>query len=499
MRMVPFLRRFRHHPGLGRLAGLAASPAAAGTARAGGSEAPDRVAHVVSRLTYGPGPGDLRRVAAMGTAAFIAEQLEPERLEEPAELGKALGALPTEAMDTVRLFREYAAESGEKADPEALRHVFDRAGAAALEAAQARLTRAILSRRQLLELMVAFWGEHFNLGDRKGLAKLWVGSFEREAIRPHAMGRFLDLLAATAMHPAMLIGRGNWKNVMHRQGAAAPKPEIDVTYASVLMHQQTLGPNGPQKAADVQALARVFTGWRVGAAQDGSQTGGFHFEQALHDPTDKVVLGRTIKGSGLAEGAEALRLLAEHPATASFVCRRLVQYFLCDEPPAALVTRLAATFTASQGDIRDVLRTLLTSETFFEAAYRGNRLKSPLRQVVSAVRATGAAPRHTAALAGALADLGQPLFQAGPPEGYPVVSAAWLKPEAVARRVTLAGDLVSGRLPVLPPKTPGLAVPALLDTLGPGISAGTRQAVAKADKAVPGSALLLASPDFMHY
>jgi len=281
------------------------------------AEESDKVLHVLNRLTYGPTPGDLERVTAMGTAAFIASQLEPERLDEPAALTEKLAGLPTESMDTVRLFREF----GPKADtdgppgPEAMRRVFDRAGAVALEAAKARLYRAILSRRQLYELMVAFWSDHFNLGAKKGLATLWVGAFEREAIRPHAMGRFLDLLSATAMHPAMLIAFGNWKNMSPRHGVSAPGEGLETSYAAVVLNNQTLGPGGPQKAGDVKALARIFTGWRVGAARDGAETGGFHFEPDLHDPTDKVFLGQPIKGSGVGEGAAALRILAGHKVT----------------------------------------------------------------------------------------------------------------------------------------------------------------------------------------
>jgi uncharacterized protein (DUF1800 family) len=499
---LPFFWPFGHHCLTAVLAALAVvlpfflpSPALS----AEGEEA-GKVVHVVSRLTYGPGPGDLDRVAKMGTAAFISSQLEPERIDEPPALAKALAELPSESMSTVRLFREYgpSAESDGPTDPEAMRRVFDRAGGAALEAARARLLRAILSRRQLFELMVAFWSEHFNLGEKKGLAHLWAGSFEREAIRPHALGRFLDLLAATSMHPAMLVARDNWKNVVRRQGASSPRPEIDATYAAILLNHQTLGPGGPQKPEDVQALARILTGWRVGATPDGADSGGFHFDQDLHDPTDKVFLGQTIKGSGVAEGAAALRLLVEHKATAVHIGRKLVQYFLCDEPPPALVAKLATTFTDTQGDIREVLRSLFTSPEFFDPKYRGNRLKSPLRQVVSLVRATGAEPRDTAALAGVLAGLGQPLYEAGTPEGYPAADSAWLKPESVARRVALVGDLVSGRLPVIPAATPVLALPALLETLGPGIGAATRQAAAKTSDGL-GPALLLASPDFMRY
>ncbi len=460
------------------------------------------VLHVVNRLTYGPAPGELARVAAMGAAAFVAEQLEPERLDEPPALAEALAALPTNAMDTVALFREYGPSkaSSPAAGPETMRRSFDRAGVAALEAAEARLLRAVMSRRQLHELMVAFWCDYFSLGAKKGLAHLWVGSFEREAIRPHALGTFLDLLTATAMHPAMLIARDNWKNVVHRQDGAPAKEEIDPTYAAILIAHQTLGPGGPQKPADTLALARILTGWRVGAARGASDTGGFNFDVDLHDPSDKVLLGRTIKGSGLAEGGEALRLLAEHPATAQHVCRRLVVYFLADEPPAPLVGRLAGVFSKTGGDIRETLRALFQSPEFADPKYRGTRLKSPLRQVVSAVRALGAAPRDATALAGVLAGLGQPLYEADGPEGYSVTAAAWLKPDGLVRRVGFAGDLAAGRIPGLGlGGKAGKATPATLaETLGPGLSDAVRQAAARAP-ADAATAVVLASPDFMRY
>lgn len=464
------------------------------------AEDPGKVLHVLNRLTYGPAPGDLERVAAMGTAAFVASQLEPERIDEPPVLAEKLAGLPTESMDTVRLFREFGPKAGTEGQPapEAMRRVFDRASAAALEAAGARLYRAILSRRQLYELMVAFWCDHFNLGAKKGLAYLWVGSFEREAIRPHAMGRFLDLLSATAMHPAMLIARDNWKNVSRRQGASSSREGLDATYAAIVLNHQTLGPGGPQKTGDVRALARILTGWRVGAARDGADTGGFHFDPDLHDPTDKVFLGQTVKGSGVAEVAAALRVLAGHKATADNISRKLVQYFLCDEPPPVLVNRLAETFLATGGDIREVLRALFSSPEFFDPKYVGNRFKRPLRQVVSTIRALGGEPRDTVALVGVLASLGQPLYEAAAIEGHPATAAAWLKPEGVVRRVALAGDIVSGRLSVLAPKTAGMSVQGLTGTLGTGLSASARQAAAKAPDGL-GPAVLLGSPDFMRY
>ncbi len=481
---------------------LAASPGGGQAARAGAAPAIDaRVVQAVSRLTYGPAPGDLARVAAMGVSAFIDEQLSPETLSEPPALAEALDALPTVSMSTVRLFREYgpaATEDGAAPGPDAMRQVFDRAEVVALEAARARLSRAILSPRQLQELMVAFWCEHFSLGAQKGLSHLWVGAFEREAVRPHAMGRFADLLMATATHPAMLIARGNWKNVVHRQGDGPAKDDLDPTYAAILLAHQTLGPHGPQTPDDATALARILTGWRVGAARGGADNGGFYFDVDLHDPSDKVLLGQSIRGTGLSEGAAALRLLAGHPATAKHISRKLAVYFLADNPPDALVDSLAEAFIRTEGDIRQVLRALFASPDFFEAAYRGNRFKSPLRQVVSAVRAAGGGARDTTALAGVLARLGQPFFAAEGPEGYPVSAKAWLLPEAVLARVVFAGDLSAGHIPGLGLRAGKMSREMLIETLGPALSEATRKAARKAPAHV-GAAVVLASPDAMRY
>ena len=467
-------------------------------ARAGDSRPDPKIVQAVNRLTYGPGPGTLKQVEDMGLDAFIESQLLPEKLAEPPKLEEALAALPSQQMDTVRLFREYGppAEAGREGGPEAMRRTFDRADVVALEAAKARLLRAIASPRQLSELMTAFWCEHFSLGAKKGLPHLWVGSFEREAIRPYAMGRFLDLLAATAMHPAMLIARENWKNVVHRDAGKAEREALEPTYAALLLAHHTLGPGGPQKPADTLALARILTGWRVGAARADSDTGGFYFDVELHDPSDKVLLGQTVKGTGLGEGAAALRILAEHPATARNLCRKLAVYFLTDDPPAPLVARMAETFGRTGGEIREVLRTLFTSEAFFDAKYRGGRIKSPLRQVVSAVRAMGLAPADTAALAGALAGLGQPLFAADGPEGYPMASALGQKPEALPRRVSFAGDLAAGRLAGLG-SAATVTVQTLAGALGPNLSPAVEQAAAKAGN--DGAGVILASPDFLRY
>jgi uncharacterized protein (DUF1800 family) len=284
--------------------------------------------------------------------------------------------------------------------------------------------------------------------------------------------------------------------VVHRQGAGPSKDAIDPTYAAMLLAHQTLGPAGPQKPADTLALARILTGWRVGASRGVADSGGFYFDVDLHDPSDKTLLGHSIKGSGLGEGATALDILAAHPATARNIARKLAVYFLADDPPAPLVARVAEAFTKSGGDIRETLRALFQSPEFIDPKYMGNRFKPPLRQVVSAVRATGVAPGDTTALAGVLVGLGQPFYAADGPEGYAAASGAWLKPDAVVRRVTFAGDLAAGRIPGVKPDKP--SAQALAATLGPDVDAHTRGVAERAGGAV-GAAVILAAPEAMRY
>ncbi|QLA17452.1 DUF1800 family protein [Desulfolutivibrio sulfoxidireducens] len=504
----------------------------AGPSLAGEMSPEHKITHVIDRLTYGPAPGDIERVRAMGVAAFIEEQLEPDALPESRELAARLESLGTVRLGAVDLFREYGPtpDTGGGLGPSQVLAARDRAGVVAREAVQARLLRAMAAPGQLRELLVDFWYNHFNVDAGHGLARIWAGAYEREAIRPHAMGRFLDLLAATAMHPAMLIYLENWRNVAPRDDgggdgeaispdsdgyeAKAPDREadaertggLDETYAGTLLAVHTLGDDAAFAARDRTALARVFTGWRLGAPRSETDKNGFFFDQAAHDPTDKVFLGKTIPGGGIAEGAAALRILAGHPATAKHVCRKLAAFFLAGEPSRGLVGRLAEIFLRSEGDIRAVLRALFADPEFFDESRYAAGVKTPLRTVVSAVRAIGTPPDDVTPLAGVLARMGTPLFHCPDPAGYPG-PGAFPTSRDMAARVAFAVGLVSGELPLWREKPPGLAVEKLLSTLGtsPAPEADKPAKKGRAARTAPKTsprrdpAAILAGPGFLRY
>ncbi|MDQ7833342.1 MAG: DUF1800 domain-containing protein [Desulfovibrionaceae bacterium] len=508
-----------------------------------------KILHVLSRLTYGPAPGDVERVRDMGVAAFIAEQLEPDAIPQSKALAARLEALPTTRLGAVELFREYGPtlDKAGGLGPSQVLAARDRAGVVSREAVEARLLRAVADPAQLRELLTDFWYNHFNVDAGKGLARIWAGAYEREAIRPYVLGRFLDLLAATAMHPAMLIALDNWRNVAPRgeaaaqpsAGPAAQEPPhgddrrdgapaegdargIDTTYAATLLSVHTLGQATAFSADDVTALARVFTGWRIGAPRSETDKNGFVFDQTAHDPTDKTFLGATIQGGGMAEGAAALRFLAAHEATARHVCRRLAAFFLAGEPSPGLTDRLSGVFVQSGGEIRAVLAALFSDAEFFDEKRYGAGFKSPLRHVVSAVRATGAMPDDPTPLADVLARMGAPLFHCPDPAGYALAPSGPPTARDMAARVVFSADLVSGRLPLWTGRPVGLAPTALLAALGrttashasqttgakapeKAASAGKKAAKAAAARATgrddPGldAAAILAGPDFVRY
>jgi uncharacterized protein (DUF1800 family) len=286
---------------------------------------------------------------------------------------------------------------------------------------------------------------------------------------------------------------------------------LDETYAGTLLAVHTLGDETAYTAEDRTALARVFTGWRLGAPRSETDKNGFFFDQAAHDPTDKVFLGRTIPGGGIAEGAAALRILAGHPATAGHVCRKLAAFFLAGEPSPELVERLKDVFLARDGEIRAVVEALFADPEFFDEKRFVAGLKTPLRHVVSALRAVGTPPDDATPLAGVLARMGAPLYYCPDPGGYPGSGYAPTARDMAARAAFAAG-LASGGLALWSKRPPGLS-PQAPGTLGgaqepsSGLSAAAPRAGKKAGAGKPVSkahlpadpAVILAGPEFMRY
>jgi len=461
--------------------------------------------HVLNRLGNGPAPGDIAHVMDIGVDRYIDEQLHPERLPLPPALTRRLAELSTlgySQADLVSQFRQagQAAKSGGEPGQTQRRELYQRITA---EASEARLISATQSPRQLEEVMTDFWFNHFNVFIGKGLDRVLVGNYEREAIRPHVLGRFRDLLGATAHHSAMLFYLDNWLSAapgyQPRQGAgpAAKANGLNENYARELMELHTLGVDGGYTQKDVTELARMLTGWTLNprlAAREGHGGSIDHFDARRHDQGDKDWLGHHVEPRGQAEGEWALDVLARHPATARHLGERLAQYFVADQPPPALVDRLAKRYLATDGDIRAVLQTLFDSAEFRDPHQHGSKFKTPYQHVVSALRAAQAPVAPLRPLLGALNQLGMPLYGCQTPDGYKNTEAAWLNPDAITRRVTFATALASGKLT----KTAPLDADVLLSTLGGSISARTRAKVLQSPPALR-AALVLGSPDFMRH
>ena len=457
-----------------------------------------QILHILDRLAFGPSAADVKHIKALGIDRYIAEQLDPASMPEPSALTDRLAALETLKLDPVQLFAEYGplrATDGMQPSPEDQKARRQHARLILEQAQTARIWRALYSPRQLQEVMVDFWYNHFNVFANKALDRLWIGAYEAEAIRPHALGRFRDLLGATAHHPAMLFYLDNAQNAAAgSKGLNGREAGINENYARELMELHTLGADGGYTQDDVVALARILTGWGLARPNALPVSGsGFVFYPARHDNGDKHFLGQDIAGNGEAEGEAALDILAKSPATARHIAFELTQYFVADQPPPALVDRLATRFQETDGDIKSVLKTLFASREFRDST--GAKYKSPYRFVLSAARAAGAQVDDPKPLLGAMTRLGQPLYGCMTPDGYRDTEAAWLSPDASLLRVNFAKALAGGNLPVVEGAKPVEAAP-LLATLGTGLSGRTHLAVTQAPPELQ-AALILGSPDFM--
>jgi len=497
--------------------------------------------HIANRLGFGPTTAGLAHIQQAGIDRYIDEQLHPAAIAEPPELMQRLAALSTKQLDPVQLFLQYgpllpALNGGIKPTPEEAKARRERANIIAQEARAARVWRALYSPRQLQEAMVDFWFNHFNVFAGKGIDHLWIGHFEDAAIRPNALGKFRDLVQATAHHPAMLFYLDNQLNTQPGSpGAKGEQTGINENYARELMELHTLGVNGGYTQDDVITLAHILTGWGLDrqAFRIGSGA-GFRFDPSRHDFSDKVFLGHPIPTGGEEQGIAAIDILARSPATVRHIAFQLAQYFVADDPPQPLVDRLTQRFSQTDGDIAAVLKALFTSREFRDSA--GQKYKTPYQYVLSAARAAGIEVNNPRPLLGTMARLGMPLYLCPTPDGYKNTEDAWLSPDATTLRVGFATGLGRGALPLKNPPPPdnqpavamatpapsanpepSMATPQLVSQQqnesaapkGDPVDAGTLEALlapvlsphtqAAIVDAAPGlrAALILGSPDFM--
>jgi uncharacterized protein (DUF1800 family) len=314
--------------------------------------------------------------------------------------------------------------------------------------AEAKMLRAVYSNRQLEEQLDDFWFNHFNVFVDKGADRYLVTEYEREAIRPHVLGKFRDLLAATAKSPAMLFYLDNWQsagpNTQQPRGNQARRG-LNENYGRELMELHTLGVDGGYTQKDVTEVARCFTGWTINRPQLG---GKFVFNPKLHDNGEKAVLGVLIPaGGGESDGERVLDILAHHPSTARFISKKLAMRFVADDPPEALIERMAQTFQKTDGDIRQVMLTMINSKEFWSTGAYRSKIKSPLEMVASAVRAMNGNVDVALPLVNQVAQLGEPLYRKLEPTGYSNSSAQWANSAGLMARMNFALNLASNKVP----------------------------------------------------
>ncbi len=492
----------------------------------------EAILHALNRLAFGPRPGDLDRVRQLGLAKWIDQQLDPDSINDSAAQAR-LDRFPTLAMSSTKLLEEFPQpqvaarqagmtpeqyrqqqqeqararreqmqqqqqnSDGSMAPPDAAQRGRFGAGRQGqgladpnnaplrfednrtpqriiAELSMAKLSRAIYSERQLQEVMTDFWFNHFNVFANKGADRWLITSYERDVIRPHTLGKFRDLLGATAKSPAMLFYLDNWQSAdpeafanlerdlsrrrahfgarfgvagqqspQQQQSARGGRRGLNENYARELMELHTLGVDGGYSQNDVIQVARAFTGWTLRAPR---RDPAFHFESRFHSSGPFTVLGRKFDAGGMKDGEQILDLLARHPNTARFISTKLARYFVSDNPPPALVDRMAKTFLNTDGDIRSVLRAMFASPEFWSRDSYRAKIKKPFELIASTARALGADIDVPLPLVLWSARIGEPLYLCQPPTGYSDKAATWVNTGALLNRLNFSLALASGRM-----------------------------------------------------
>ncbi|MFN2397312.1 MAG: DUF1800 domain-containing protein [Gemmatimonadaceae bacterium] len=445
----------------------------------------EQVKHVLNRLAFGARPGDIERVRELGVDRWIAQQLEPSRIAD-SHTERFLARFGTLTLSVDELAQQFPPpqvvraqmrrEMGggrdamlSAADSAALKRAGQTSRRLMADLQTAKVARAIVTERQLEEVMVDFWQNHFSVFAGKGPERYFLGSYERDVIRQHALGNFRAMLGAVAKSPAMLYYLDNWQSSVepNRQALSTgsnatsrgsanrraqqrrrPTRGLNENYARELLELHTLGVDGGYTQSDVIDVARALTGWTLDQPRRGGGNGAFVFRANMHDAGEKVVLGHALKsGRGIEDGEEVLDIVASHPSTARFIATKLTRRFVSDDPDSALVARATATFIRTRGDIRETARTIVTSPEFFSRAAYKSKVKSPFELVVSALRAIGAQPDSTPRTALIVAQLGQPLFLHQAPNGYPETGEAWINTGAILNRINFGLAVAGGRVP----------------------------------------------------
>ena len=456
----------------------AKSPSRIAIARSDVRELPadQQIIQALNRLTFGSRPGDALKVRAIGLDTWIDQQLHPERINDSA-IERFVARYPALNQDQNDLLQQYAEQQRERR--EARREMADSTRAMSgtdsvamrrqlqqrynltrqvvTQLQSSRVARAVASERQLQEVMTDFWENHFSIYAQKGGPEpYYLTDFDQNVIRPRALGKFRDLLEAVAQSPAMLFYLDNARSMAEstrptlaaqgmRQRQQRQRPGLNENYGRELLELHTLGVDGGYTQQDVINVARAFTGWTI---KPPAQGGGFVFRPQLHDAGEKIVLGHKLAaGRGMEDARDVLDILAKHPATARFISFKLARRFVSDAPPKALVDHAAQVYLETDGDIREVVRSIITSPEFYSRQAFRSKVKSPFEVVVSAMRALNVAPDSTPRTAQVIAFLGQPIFGHQAPNGWPETGESWMNTGAILNRINFGMAVGAGRLP----------------------------------------------------
>jgi uncharacterized protein (DUF1800 family) len=448
-----------------------------------------KIIHVLNRLSMGISPGDIEQVQKIGVDKYIQQQLDPNSIPESPILAKKLSKLDTIELSPLEIFQRYnyslpILDIQGPVDKKAQRqqqikqqqYQSQQSIIVKNQAIDAKIWKSIYSNRQLNEVMVDFWYNHFNVYAEKGISsRLLVGTYERQAIRPYVLGNFRDLLGATARHPAMLYYLDNWQSRNVKPNKKGKIQGLNENYARELMELHTLGVDGGYQQDDVIALAKILTGWSFKQPSAKEPDGySFKFNTNYHDFSDKIFLGKTIIGSGIGEGEQALDLLARHPSTARQISFELAQYFVSDKPSKSLIDKLSKRFIATDGDIKLVLNTLFNSPEFWDAKYYGTKFKTPYQYAISSVRSTGVDINNINPLHDLLRQLDMPIYHCPSPNGYDNTQDAWLNPDGMYRRINYANDFANKVPAKISTVAPATTLPTKSSTVAPATTLPTK-------------------------
>ncbi|HZJ00251.1 MAG TPA: DUF1800 domain-containing protein [Gemmatimonadaceae bacterium] len=447
--------------------------------------ADQQIIHALNRLTFGARPGDVQKVRSTGLDKWVDLQLHPERIDD-SSLQKFLDLYSVMKQDQNNLLREFnqgqrerrlakreAGDSGmrqaRRMDPD-LQQIAQNRRRMMGELQSSRVAHAVAGNRQLEEVMTDFWLNHFNVFAQKGAPEpYYLAEYERDVIRPHSLGKFRDLLESVAKSPAMLFYLDNARSMadttrprlasINRNPRRLLRADPDMrqrlnqlrngglneNYGRELLELHTLGVDGGYSQQDVINVARALTGWTIRPPAAG---GGFIFRPEMHDAGEKIVLGHKLKANrGIEDGEDVLDIVSRHPSTAKYIAAKLARRFISDNPPQAVVDRAAQVFMKSDGDIREVVRAIITSNEFYSRQAFRSKVKSPFEVVVSAMRAMNAAPDSTPRTAQMIAYLGQPIYGHQAPNGWPETGDAWMNTGAILNRINFGMAAAANRIP----------------------------------------------------